>query len=84
MKPYEINAYSFYERLMGKADLKESGASCFKVNFQLMTRKLKFKEFIKSGKYEHNPTEYEKLKKELINYTYKKIKFSKEFKNKFQ
>ena len=84
MNPYESNAYSFYERLLGKSGLKESGASCFKVNFQLMTRKLKFKEFIKSGKNEKDPIEFEKLKNELINYTYKKIKFSKEFKNQFQ
>jgi hypothetical protein len=82
MNPYERNAYSFYERLLGKAELKESGAFCFKANFQLMSKKLKLKEFIKSGK--KDPIEYEKLKNELIKHTYQKIKHSKNFKNQFQ
>jgi hypothetical protein len=82
LNPFERNAYSFYDRILEKEELKSKGAACFSANFKVMSRKMKYKEYLKSNKFDLD--EHNTMKKELIDLTYKKIKHTKAFRNHFQ
>lgn len=81
MNPIEDNAYRFYERIKAKELIQKKGAQYFKSTFQFLSHKNKFLSFVKTGC--KDEIEYTRLKKNLTQYLYNRIKASKSFKNEF-